>query len=146
EKADVMHADHYWNGAGERGGVLHVQQVGAVPAKVARQLETQADERIGGYPPRGEARRHPGRALVHRQIRDELRFGVQRGESVEEVADVHLVTGELPPDGVRVDGKLHAVFSIDTPRPLRLAKFPLDSRFNEWRAQFAVEHAPGRFP
>src|ERR1700736_543636 len=66
EKTDIMNTHYHRNRTPQRRSVLHVQQVRTVPAKLSGEIPTEARKRVSRYAPDFEARRNPGRRIVHR--------------------------------------------------------------------------------
>src|SRR5207248_2658009 len=82
--------------------------------------------------------------IVHRYVGNEVGFTIQRSEAAQQVADVHLVTGQVTTDGVRVDGKSHPI-SVYSPNHAFGGEKEKGSGVKDW-SEVAIERPPGCVP
>ena len=72
-----------------------------------RQVEPQAQERIGGDPPGANVRRDTLGGTLRRHVGNELVVLILGGKCVQKTPNVYLVTREVAADGVSINGKTH---------------------------------------
>jgi hypothetical protein len=84
-----------------------MQQIRTILANLAGQVQSQTKEWVYGDVPLMEAVRHFRERGLAREVRDEVRFLVNRRKTVQKIADVGLIAGEMLADGVGVNGKAH---------------------------------------
>ncbi len=88
-----------------------MDQFRAFPSQASRKLVAQTDEGIARYMTQRKALRHPRFRAFHRNIRQKFRGFIHTGKALQKAADIHLIAGEVAPNGVGIYGEAHA----DTP-------------------------------
>ena len=102
--ADVVDGDHERHGTAHGGGVLDMQHVGTVFAEPVGEVEAQPQEGVCRHPAGTHARRNGGAGLHAGDVGQDVAILVLGGKGVQEASHVHLISREVPADGVGING------------------------------------------
>jgi hypothetical protein len=102
-----MHRNDDWHLAAQRRRVLHVKQVRTIGPHPSRQVEAQTQKRIGRDPPGQHRSRQRMVRLGGRRVGYELAVPLSGGQCVQKTSNVNLIPGEVPADGVSINGNAH---------------------------------------
>jgi hypothetical protein len=86
---------------------LDVKEVRPVLSHAHGEIESETHERIRPDAARSNTRRQKPDRIMGRYVRDEFAFAVLGRKSVQKTANVDLIPGEVPADGVSINGKTH---------------------------------------
>src|SRR5262249_15185775 len=92
QKTDVMHADDHRHGTRQRSRVLDVQQIGTILPAPHRQVEAQAEKRVGSYTAGPNIRGKALRGVLLGHVGDQLVAPDLGSKSVQKTPNVDLVT------------------------------------------------------